>query len=201
MRERTSSSDVVLFAGNLILFLNRPMLLARSAATLGLLVVLGGGAGGCGHGQCSCPSPPQGATINLGCVPVEPPVVKTTGPCSVCPTALANGQIPEGSGCAVPANVNYIVLLANGAGTCHVELTFASGATSSRDVDFMSEWEACGSDPHGCGEGFVAVTADGSPDIQVSVPEPICVDAGTTDAQADARSDAAVDAQADAGAE
>jgi hypothetical protein len=166
----------VLFAGNLVPFLNRRMLLARRAAAFGLLVVLCAGAGGCGQGKCSCPSPPQGATIDLGCVPAEPPVVKTTGPCSVCPTALANGQIPEGSGCAVPPDANYIVLLANGAGTCHVQVTFGSGPTSSLDVDFASVWIGCGSDPHGCGEGFVAANANGGP-INVSVPEPIC-DAG-----------------------
>jgi hypothetical protein len=98
------------------------------------------GAGGC-HigGDCSCPGTPSGATIELGCVPTEPPVVKTTGPCSVCPRALPNGMIPEGSGCAVPDNATYIILLANGAGTCHVEVTFGSGSTSSVDVDFVSE--------------------------------------------------------------
>jgi hypothetical protein len=46
--------------------------------------------------------------------------------------------------------------------------------TSSVDVDFMSEWIACGADPHGCGEGFLAASADGSPNIQVSIPEPLC---------------------------
>ena len=105
-------------------------------AMLGFLVF---GAGGCHiDSECSCPAPVSSATIELGCVPTEPPVVKTTGPCSVCPQALPNGMIPEGSGCSVPDNVAYIVLLANGAGTCHVEVTFGSGTTSSVDVDFVS---------------------------------------------------------------
>jgi hypothetical protein len=63
---------------------------------------------------------------------------------------------------------------ANGAGTCHVELTFASGATSSVDVNFMSVPQACGS------VGFVPVGADGGPCYacsQMSLAGPMC-DAG-----------------------
>ena len=147
----------------------------------GLLVVLGGAAGGCGQVVCSCPGPVHSAVIDLGCVPTEPPVVKTTGPCSVCPQANPNGSIPNGSDCAAAENSQYITLEANGAGTCHVELTFGSGAKSSVDLDFVSQWAACGSDPHGCGQGFVATN-------YASVPESAC-DAGlevdaTTDAGA-----------------
>jgi hypothetical protein len=116
-------------------------------------------------------------------------VVKTTGPCSVCPVVLANGEIPDGSTCAVLGPSQNIMLAANGAGTCHVELTFASGATSSVDVDFMSV-------PQGCGnEAFLPVGADGSPCAacgQVSVPDPTCdagLEAGASDAQADAGAD------------
>jgi hypothetical protein len=148
-------------------------------AMLGFLVF---GAGGCNiAGECSCPAPPTSATIELGCVPTEPPVVKTTGPCSVCPQALPNGMIPEGTGCAVPGNVAYIVLLANGAGTCHVEVTFGSGTTSSVDVDFVSSEQrpAC----CGGGEGFVPVTADGSYD-NPTVRDPAC-DAGQDAAPSD----------------
>jgi len=169
-----------------------PMLVVRCAAALGLLVVLGGS--GCSqNGACNCAPPGNTAVIHLGCVPIEPPVVKTTGPCAVCPGVLANGSIPDGITCgAVAGPSQNITLIANGAGTCHVELTFGSGATSSVDLDFMSEWEPCGSDPHGCGEGFFAATTT------VSVPETACdagVDAGL---EADAPTDAAVDAQADA---
>jgi hypothetical protein len=139
-------------------------------AMLGLLLFW---VGGCGlAGQCSCPPPPNGAAIDFSCLPTEPPVAKTTGPCSVCPPAAPNTPI---SGCAVPEHSRYIIVIANGAGTCQVELTFGNGATSSVDLDFTSHWIACGSDPHGCGEGFIAVNADGgSPNIQLSVPEPIC---------------------------
>jgi hypothetical protein len=71
----------------------------------------------------------------------------------------------------VANNSQDITLTSNGAGTCHVELTFGSGATSSVDVDFTSQWRSCGADPHGCGQAFVAA------DTTVSVPEPMC-DAG-----------------------
>jgi hypothetical protein len=151
-----------------------------AGAMLGFIVLT---AGGC-HGECSCPPPPNSAVIQLGCLPTEPPVVKTTGPCSVCPVVGADGAIPQGAGCAVLANSQSIVVMAEGAGTCHVDLTFGNGATSSVDLDFASEWAACGADPHGCGEGFLATGADGSPDIQVSVPEAVCdagLDAGASE--------------------
>ena len=156
-----------------------PMVLAW----LGLLVFA---AGGCTSSSSpdpggSCAPPPDLALINLGCVPIVPPVVTTSGPCSVCPIALANGSIPDGSHCAVGHNSENIWLIGTDAGTCHVELTFGSGATSSVDVDFASEWRALGFDPHGCGQAVVPVTADGGPcpptGCQVSVPGAWC-DAG-----------------------
>jgi hypothetical protein len=127
--------------------------------------------GGCRiGGDCSCPSPAVSATIELGCTPAAPPVVKTTGPCSVCPQASANGMIPEGSGCAVPDNAAYVVLLASGAGICHAEVTFAGGTTSSVDVDFVSEQQpAC----CGGGGGFIPVTADGGYD-NPTLRDPAC---------------------------
>jgi hypothetical protein len=120
--------------------------------------------GGCASsspadGYSSCPPPYDLALVNLGCVPSVPPVVKTTGPCTV------------SSG----VNAQDVYLQGNDAGTCHVEITFGSGVTSSVDVDFMSFWRPLGSDPRGCGQEFAAVTESGSP--QVSVPEPVC-DAG-----------------------
>jgi hypothetical protein len=146
-------------------------------AMLGFLVF---GAEGCHIGDCSCPPPPTSATIELGCVPTEPPVVKTTGPCSVCPVVLANGMIPDGSHCAVFAPSQNIILTASGAGTCHVEVTFGSGTTSSVDVNFVSEQRpAC----CGAGEGFVPVTADGSY-YNPTVRDPTC-DAGQDAAPSD----------------
>jgi hypothetical protein len=60
--------------------------------------------------------------------------------------------------------------MANGAGTCHVELTFANGAASSVDVDFVSEQIAacCGG-----GEAFLPVAADGSY-YNPTVQDPTC---------------------------
>jgi hypothetical protein len=159
--------------------------MSRSRIASGVVIAMLGfflfGPGACRiGGDCSCPPPSTTATIELGCVPTEPPVVKTTGPCSVCPQLLPNGMIPEVSHCAVPENANVIVLRANGAGTCHVEVTFGSGTTSSVDVDFISQQQpaCCGN-----GEGFLPVTADGSyynPTLQ----DPTC-DAGQDAAPSD----------------
>jgi hypothetical protein len=146
-------------------------------AMLGLLVFEASGCSDIFAGSCSCPPPPTSAAIELGCVPAEPPVVKTTGPCSVCPAVPPNTLIP---GCAVPENSPYIIVAANGAGTCHVDLTFANGAASSVDVEFVSEQMAacCGN-----GEGFIPVTADGSYD-NLTVQDPTC-DAGQDAAPSD----------------
>lgn len=79
------------------------------------------------------------------------------------------------------ADSKFIVVLSHGAGVCHVEVSIGSGPTSSIDVRFESEWIACGSDPHGCGEGFVPVIPDGG-NGRLSLPTPICnamLDAGT----------------------
>ena len=149
-----------------------------SALTLAAVVAILAGCyglafatGGCDSSSSAsgaCPPPPDIAVIDLACVPVQAPVVATTGPCTA-----AVGQPGE--------SAQQIVLTSIGAGTCHVAWAFGSGATSSVDVDFVAQWRALGSDPHGCGQEFIAVTADGSPCIafgcQVSFPEPMC-DAG-----------------------
>jgi hypothetical protein len=57
------------------------------------------------------------------------------------------------------------VVVGTGEGTCHVQLTYASGATSAGDVTFMN------ADPNGCGQALVAATP------QLSFPGPMC-DAG-----------------------
>jgi hypothetical protein len=111
---------------------------------LGLLVFVSGGCNSSSSDAADCPPSPNFAFIQLGCLPIEPPSVKTTGPCSVCPVALANGSIPEGSTCAASDNSQDIALQGNDAGTCRVALTFGNGATSSVDVDFMSMWRPLG---------------------------------------------------------
>jgi hypothetical protein len=137
-------------------------------------------AGGCDSsastaGSANCPPPDNFARINLECVPVEPPVVKTTGPCTVCKAALADGSIPEGAYCTAGLDSQIIMVMGNDAGTCHVEMTFGNGPTSAVDVDFVSVWRPLGSDPHGCGQEFAAVIESGSG--QVSVTDQMC-DAG-----------------------
>jgi hypothetical protein len=130
---------------------------------------------GCGSspGLCRCPPPPNQTVIELGCVPVAPPVVKTIGPCAVCSTLPANSSTPEGFYCEVFSNPNNVTLITTGAGTCHVEVTFGNGTTSFIDLDFESEWRACGSDPHGCGQAFIPVAPDASPG-RLSLPDPTC---------------------------
>jgi hypothetical protein len=138
------------------------------AMVLAWLGLLGFATGGCDSsssvsGPSDCPKR-DFAFINLGCASSQSPVVKTTGPCSASLVGL---------------NEKGVILTSSGAGACHVEMIFGSGATSSIDLDFMSVWLPLGSDPHGCGQGFVTVTESGSPCIacQLSVPEPMC-DAG-----------------------
>jgi hypothetical protein len=110
----------------------------------------------------SCPAPLNIAVIDLGCVPIQPPVVKATGVCSVCPVVPWDEPTPEGSHCAVTQYSQDITLMGNDVGTCHVEVSFGSGTTSSIDVKFVSMWRPFGSDPHGCGQAFTAVTKSGS---------------------------------------
>jgi hypothetical protein len=105
------------------------------------------------------------AYIHSGCVSDQSPVVTTTGPC----TATVAGP-----------NGEDLILTGNGAGTCQVERTVTGGAAQSADVNFISAWLPLGTDPHGCGQGFLAVTETGSVCIgcELSVPEFTC-DAGS----------------------
>ena len=147
------------------------LLLHRAfAAVLGLAWL-----GACSNGQAgsngqtgskalgACPSPDDTAEITFGCVSHEPPVVKATGPCSVMSSDAGTSVFVQGKD----------------TGTCHVDLTFASGATSSVDVNFMAKWRALGDDPHGCGQAIFPISDGGMPcyGCQLSVPEQTC-DAG-----------------------
>ena len=149
------------------------MVLHIVALTLGFLVL---GWVGCSLNIVKCPPPDMSRyVINFECVSAEPPTVRTTGPCEFCPI----GQPLDGGHCAVFDDSQEITVSANGAGTCHVELSFASGATSSVDVNFMSTAQACGN------MGFVPVGGDGGACYtcgQISLAGPMC-DAGL-DAQA-----------------
>jgi hypothetical protein len=116
-----------------------------------------------------CPPPSDILAIDLGCGSSESPAVKTTGPCTL------NSADP------ISANKQTVYLQANDGGTCHVEVTFESGATSSVDVNIISRWRPVGSDPHACGQEFIAVDDAGSPCLpsacEFSIPGRMC-DAG-----------------------
>jgi hypothetical protein len=113
----------------------------------------------------SCPPPNNIVAIDLGCSSSEGTAARTTGPCTV--TSAEDSKT--------------INLQTSDAGTCHVELSFASGDTASVDVDIVSKWRPRGDDPHGCGQEFVAVTDTGAPCLssacKVLLPELAC-DAG-----------------------
>jgi hypothetical protein len=143
------------------------------SALLGVVAVLAAESCGETAGICMCPAPLREVGIDLGCVPAVAPTVKTTGPCEVCPPALADGRIPEGSHCALQSDSKEVLILSNAAGTCHVEVSVGDGPTSSIDVKFASKWMACNSDPHGCGEAFLPVTPDGGLG-PLTLPEPVC---------------------------
>src|ERR1022692_4490889 len=96
----------------------------------------------CGSGQrgasCGCPGDVGvgEATIQLPCGNVEPPTVNVTGTCTV--------SQPVGP---------QTLYLQGGVGACHVELTFASGVTSSTDIQFVLTGTEL---PCGCGEPVAA---------------------------------------------
>jgi hypothetical protein len=116
--------------------------------------------------QCNCPPAGVGeATIELSCVPAAAPVVTTTG----------DGDCTVGR--PDPRTI-YVVI--HVPGTCHVELAFANGTTSSTDITMtsQSQWLPCGSDPHGCGQGAVA-----SPSL-ITLGAP-CGDSGVDAASSD----------------
>jgi hypothetical protein len=107
------------------------------------------------NAECNCPDGTGEATLHLACAAT--PVVTTS-------EMECTAQQPVGS--------DEIFVTSGVAGTCHVVLTFAGGATLSTDIDFTpGAWLSCGSNPHGCGQNISA-----SPS---AVPiANVCVDAG-----------------------
>jgi hypothetical protein len=145
------------------------MLVARCAATLGLLVVLVGGAGGCDCSGVKCGALANGVTnIVLSCGTTESPAVRITGPCSV----------------LGPATAQSVAVTSNTAGTCHVELTFGTGFTYSTDVTFVSSTQT------GCCPGTNVSPTQTT--FTVNSPSTTCVDA-VADAPSDAQADAGAD--------
>jgi hypothetical protein len=123
-------------------------------AALISLVVAACNQGSSASNYCNCGTGNDGVSFQLACIPASPPVVTITGPCVIGPSGP--GTI------AVSGNV---------VGTCHVDMTFVNGGTFSTDLSITSEWLACGSDPHGCGQVSVITP------FEVSIPNH-CGDAG-----------------------
>jgi hypothetical protein len=197
------------------------MLVARSAAALGLLVVL---CGGCDptsyscHGGCTIAAY---ATIELAC-PATVTGARLTGPCA--PSGDASLFLVESSctyrgGSGPPASAGFgfacapitqtpfseckeVYLAATAPGVCHVELTFATGFTYSTDVTFTSQTDP---EPPGCAQCPPYIGPASQATFMVHNPSNTCVDdAGLNagvDACMDARTEAAVDAGIDAGVE
>src|SRR5579863_9504064 len=98
------------------------MLVARYAAALGLLVVLGGG--GCVTTTYGCPALcPSGnspAAFDLSCNPTDLTSVVLSGPCATGDTSPSGYLWSRGVSFTSPSP-----------GVCHVELTFATGFTYS----------------------------------------------------------------------
>jgi hypothetical protein len=168
------------------------MSVARCAAALGLLVVLGGGCGKpgeCGFLPYSSP-PPTSAIFDLSCVATDLVTVALSGVCATgdaSPSNYLSGQSVE--------------ISSQTPGVCHVELMFATGFTYSTEVEFTSKtWpiEYCN------GSGSESYIGPTQVTFSVNNPSTTCVDAGIdamADTPTDASSETAVDAQADAGAD
>ena len=144
-------------------FVARPPL-ARWCLPAGLLYVALGACHGVDADRCNCPPAGVGeATIELSCVPAAEPVVTTTG----------DGDCTVGR-----PDPRTIYVVSDVPGTCHVELAFANGTTSSTDITMTSQWLPCGSDPHGCGQGAVATPST----VTLDAP---CGDSGVDAASSD----------------
>jgi hypothetical protein len=122
----------------------------------------------------SCPAS-QGAVFQLTCDETDLKTVTVTGPC----------RTPDGGSSFAMGN-GIVVVDSQGAGVCHVELTFETGFAFATDVSFETRsGGVCGGPQCRCGD-FVAPT---SGPFSVHNPSATCVEAGI-DADADAEADA-----------
>jgi hypothetical protein len=166
-----------------------PVLLTRSCAALGLLVVLGGcsetkrgsvfsgvgfsddggnevGQAGDDSDGCALGLFCNGGTdaiFDLSCGPTDLTSVVISGPCATGDASLSNHVSGSES--------QYVSLSSPSPGVCHVELTFATGFTYSADVTFVSE-SVVG--PCACPSS----TAPTQNTFMVNNPSTTCVDAG-----------------------
>ncbi len=88
------------------------------------------------------------------------PLVVIEPTCPALPTVTLTGVCAGTEG----TEDGEIVFGANNGGTCHVQLVFADGATYATDIEFTSEWLACGSNPHGCGDLIAPAGLPEAPD-------------------------------------
>jgi hypothetical protein len=138
------------------------MLIVRCAAALGLLVVF---VGGCSKSACCglCPAS-EPAIFELSCGSTDLTSVVATGPCDT-PYARASSYVSDGT----------VVVGSEGAGVCHVALTFATGFTYSADVTFTSKpGGVCGGPECTCPDPTLATSGP----FPVNDPSNACVDAG-----------------------
>jgi hypothetical protein len=141
-----------------------------AAPTAICMCVAGCPIGGTGGSQCFCPLFEASVAPVFACLPSEMPVLSLSGPCRVDATRVSGAEW------AVP------IIVGTGAGVCHATLTLGDGASYSTDITFTSEWLACGSDPHGCGEGVAS-------DMSTWTIDNACLDAGQFDARVDGAPD------------
>src|SRR5580692_1332764 len=123
--------------------------------------------GGCGQsGQCSCPYAGTVITPRFTRPPTDTPSLRLSGPCQ----QTGNTSTPRGA--VIP------IIGGTDTGTCHATITLVNGEAYSTDFTFAAQWQACGSNPHGCGESFES-------DASTWTIDNACADAGSRDALPD----------------
>jgi hypothetical protein len=140
------------------------MLVARCAAALGLLVVLGGGCSS--TGDCSGGCATGNATFVLSCGSTDLRGVQLSGPCATRDASPSN-YVNSG-------DTAFVDVTSPSPGVCHVELVFATGFIYSADVQFTLQSD---NEPSHCAcSSFVAPASQST--FVVNNPGSTCLDAG-----------------------
>ncbi len=147
------------------------MLVARTAAAMAILVVLGAGCGE-GHACSNFETANQFAEFRLSCAPTDLTSMSVSGPC-----AGADASISD------PTASASLAISSPSPGVCRVTLTFATGFTYATDVTFVLQ-----SDDDTCPVWHY--TAPTQRTFTVNNPSTTCVDAGL-DGGGDAATEAA----------
>ena len=155
----------------------------------------GGASPRCGSNGACCGLCPDSvpADFNLTCESTNLESVVATGPCAGPPDASVTGYTNTWMGS------EHVYVSSDAPGTCHVELTFATGYTYSTDVTFATQsGGVCGGPQCTCGDYLAA----GS--FAVNNPPDTCIDAGVDSGGGSRRESgvaASLGAVADAGAD